>query len=252
MVVWWLGSVLAGGLWRVGARRGTGWPAGGDYRWREAFVWLLTLVFWCFLPPPRVPFLLSLASFSISVLLHLFLLLLPSLSAPSPPVNRRVAVKPVHRDKIKVRSLSPPRSSRPSRSPSVCLHPSPCVLGPSHRRHPVRAVAVLYAYTHSCVSMARSDDEWQPVCCRSMCDKWWGCHYNKQWGEDYSVVSVPGKSRKNHVNDASYTLAAALTWTNRLKVLSFTLFFSPLHASQTCAFSTNSASNYSSKKMFTL
>lgn len=45
IVVWWLGSVLAGGLQRVRARRGRSWPAGGDYRWRDVFVWLLRLVF---------------------------------------------------------------------------------------------------------------------------------------------------------------------------------------------------------------
>ena len=64
--------------WRIVARRGRSWPAGGDYRWREVFVWLLRLVvfffFWCFLFLSCVPFFifyLSASSFTISLRLRL-------------------------------------------------------------------------------------------------------------------------------------------------------------------------------------
>lgn len=91
--------------WRIVARRGRSWPAGGDYRWREVFVWLLRLVFsfffgvFSFFPvcPFFIFFFISLPLLSLSLSDSVFLLLLPSLSLsffPLPPC----AVKPLHKD----------------------------------------------------------------------------------------------------------------------------------------------------------
>ena len=65
--------------WRIVVRRGRSWPAGGDYRWREVFVWLLRLGFFFlffFLVFSVCPFLffifyLSSSSFTISLRLRL-------------------------------------------------------------------------------------------------------------------------------------------------------------------------------------
>lgn len=113
-------------------------------------------------PLPRMPFLLSLASFSISALLHLFLLLPPSLSAPSPPVNCRAAVKPVHRDKIKVRSPSRPRSF----SVFLALHLSVRILLPVFSDPP--AAGTPYVPSPYCIHtlMRRHGEErwWMTAC----------------------------------------------------------------------------------------